>query len=286
MIYNLYFSRQAQELSSADILFLNVFCHAMEPETNAECSNKLFEKIQTHLIFLGRTSTSIPHIIHIVNYENDIKLVCLIEYGSHAVASSINDVFYSFHKLQNLQLQYDIENLKPSFDNLDLCMKHALDALKKAKYNKNDIENSIKKFTSKWDILKKKYLDLFKTFEKELIVKIESNIPCFVESLKELFKLTCFDCTTLEHGLQRISEISGMVESRLLEFIEFLQVKAQRNFTMTSYLEEFPGLVHFIHIDRSSGRVTAPHLDFTVPEKSMVSRDKVSAFLFYCIICI
>lgn len=249
----------------------------MEPETNTECSNKLFEKIQTHLIFLGRTSTSIPHIIHIVNYENDIKLVCLIEYGSFAVASSINDVFYSFHKLQNLQLQYDIENLKPAFENLDLCMKHTLDALKKAKYNKNDIENSIKKFTNKWDILRKKYLDLFKTFEKELIVKIESNIPGFVESLKELFKLTCFDCTTLEHGLPRISEISGMVESRLLEFIEFLQVKAQRNFTMTSYLEDFPGLVHFIHIDRSNGRVTAPHLDFVSAEKSMVSRDKVSA---------
>lgn len=252
----------------------------MEPETTAECSNKLFEKIQTHLIFLGRSSTCIPHIIHIVNYENDIKLVCLIEYGSHAVACSINDVFYSLNKLQNLQLQFDVENLKPAYENLDICMKHACEALKKAKYNKNDIENSIKKFSSKWDILRKKYMDFFKTLEKELIVKIDSNIPNFSESLKEIFKLTCFDCTTLEHGLQRISEISGMVEAQLFEFIEFLQVKAQRNFTMTSYLQEFPGLVHFIHIDRSSGRVTAPHLDFSAPEKSMVSREKVCAINF------
>lgn len=277
---SLYSSRQAQDLCAADILFLNIFAHAMEPESNIENSSKSFEKIQTFLLFLNgnysnNISGCIPHIVHITNYSNDIKLVCLIEYGSLAVSNGIYDIFFTLNKLQCLHMQFDVDNLRPTFDSLDLHLKHTLDALKKAKYNNNDIENSIKKFISKWEILKKKYLDLFKMCNKELIVKIESNIPAFVESLKELFKLTCFDCNTLEHGLQRISEISIMVEDRLNEFQEFLQVKALRNFAMGSYLEDFPGLVHFIHIDRTNGRVITPNLDFTSKEKTLIPKEKV-----------
>lgn len=273
-------SRQAQELSSADILFLNIFCHAMDPEKLSECSSKTFEKIQTHLLFLSGTSNSLStgctsHIVHIVDYENEIKLVLLIEYGSLAVSNGLYDTFLALNKLQNLQMQYDIENLKPAFDSLDTIMKHNFDALKKAKYNKNDVENAIKKFTAKWDNLRRKYLDLFKAFDKEFIVKIEANVPGFMETLKEMFKLTCFDCSTLDHGRQRISEISQMVEERMAEFSEFLQVKAQKNFSMTSYLDEFPGMIHFIYIDRSMGRVISPHLDYSSADKPMVPRKKV-----------
>lgn len=76
----------------------------------------------------------------------------------------------------------------------------------------------------------------------------------------------------MEHGMQRVKEISDMVENRLLQFGDFLRVKDQRS--MTSYLEEFPGLVHFLHIDRSTGRIIAPYI---TNESSLIPKDKVCA---------
>lgn len=84
----------------------------------------------------------------------------------------------------------------------------------------------------------------------------------------------------MEHGIQRVKEISDMVENRLLQFSDFLRVKAQRNCSMATYLEEFPGLVHFLHIDRSTGRIIAPYI---TNESSLIPKDKVRT-LFLCLV--
>lgn len=105
------------------------------------------------------------------------------------MSSGLYDVFFAMHKTRNLQMQNDVEGLRPAFDKLDSNVKHIIEALKKAKFNSTDVENSVKKFISRWDVLKKKYVDLFKNCDKDLVVTIESNLPGFVEALKELFRV-------------------------------------------------------------------------------------------------
>lgn len=78
----------------------------------------------------------------------------------------------------------------------------------------------------------------------------------------------------MEHGSQRVSEIVSNVESRFQEFSDFLcGRKAFRSDAMSAYLEEFPGLVHFVHVDRSSGRLIAPSIS---NESTLIPREKVS----------
>lgn len=155
------------------------------------------KKIQTNLLFLqgnvnGSYAGCIPHIVHISQLDNDIILVLLIEYGNLQVASGLYDVFFSMHKTRNLQMQNDIDGLRPAFDKLETNVKHVLEALKKAKFNSSDIDHSTRKFANRWDVLKKKYVELFKNLDKDLVVTIESNLPGFVEALKELFRVILF----------------------------------------------------------------------------------------------
>lgn len=181
-------SRSSQELSTSDLIFLQIYC------LKSILGEDVERKVDSHLIFLqgnvnGAHAGCIPHILHICHMNDDLTLIILLEYGSLAVSSGLFDVFFAVHKIRILQMQNDMDNLRPAYENLDHYIKHSLDALKKAKYNNIDIENAIKKYASKWELLRRKYLELFKNSDRDLILAIESNIPSLVDALKELFRV-------------------------------------------------------------------------------------------------
>ncbi|XP_053659123.1 BLOC-3 complex member HPS1 [Anopheles marshallii] len=254
-----YSTRQAQELAAVDMFFLNLLCqtHSHRRHRQRIVSQIVFLQGSVHQSYAG----CVPHIVHVVHLFEHVSLVLVIEHAHTALASHLYDVYFALHKLQNLQSQFDLDNLRGAFDALDTYAKHTQDALKKVKSNNAEVEESIRTFGVKWDTLRKKYTDYFKTTDNALIVKIESNMPMFVESVKELFRLLCASCATLEHGLQRVTDIADVAEASLNEVFVLLHAKSQKNFTMGSYMEEFPGMVHFMHIDRYNGRIVAPSLD-------------------------
>ncbi|XP_046623434.1 Hermansky-Pudlak syndrome 1 protein homolog isoform X1 [Neodiprion virginianus] len=242
------------------------------------------DDLYSQLVLLGSGHNYTANAIHITELADGINLVIIIEASNLSTSSGLYDSFYYLNTINNLQLQKDIDELKPAFDNLDAAIKKSIDGIKK---NRNHINNDIdmcqRRLQVKWEFIRKKYVELLKSRDPECVLRIESSTSGFTDTMKELLQLTCFDKNFLKQGVDVITAVSKLVRQKINDFSNFLKVKALKNFTLGSrtsltinkYLEEFPGLVHFIYVDRTTHRLTAPTLDFTSPETLALTNKKI-----------
>lgn len=87
-----------------------------------------------------------------------------------------------------------------------------------------------------------------------------------VKTLKLLFK-----DLFLKHGglVREISDkdldshlqCQKIAKEKLVFYFEYLAVKGEKNLTMSPFLDKYPGLVHFIHVDRTTNQLTAPSIN-------------------------
>ncbi|XP_058809470.1 BLOC-3 complex member HPS1 [Phymastichus coffea] len=262
-------------------------CNLFEGTRDSSISENLSwlasDELNSQVMLLGSQDCGYTaNAIHIFQLADGINLVTIVEMTNLTISSSLCDSFYHLNVINGLQLQRDIDELRPAFDNLEASIKKTLDGIKKNRGNiSNDVDMCQRRLQMKWEQVRKKYMELLKTRDPETVLQIESSTQSFVESLKDLFKLICLNKNFVQLGRDVVTTVSKLVSQKLNEFSDFLKIKAIKNFTIGSsltinkYLEEFPGLVHFIYIDRTTHRLIAPTIDFSNSETLTLTIKKI-----------
>ncbi|XP_056643966.1 BLOC-3 complex member HPS1 isoform X1 [Diorhabda sublineata] len=271
-ILSLYSSASAKELAPSDILFLTILCQSLNLAVEGTYSQPKVSSYQLLLSGPEDTPKCLPHAVHILPQTNGIHLVYLVEIGNSAVSASLYESFSYLHTLQQVQIQRDNQTLQSAFENLELATKRLHDSLKKTK--NVTVDNSHKQLMKKWDIIKKKYQEFLKNNSEEALLRAETLALGFLENLKQLFSLTSVDDSILSCSAKYVIQAALKVKEKITLYEDFFKVKSIKNFsiesrdslTINKYLEEFPGLVHFLYVDRNSHRITTPTLDLDTEE--------------------
>ena len=163
---------------------------------------------------------------------------------------------------------------KHFFETLDTIAKKIMDLLKKQK--NMPMRNE---FSSRWERFRVGFNQYIRTRDP-----ISLQLSPITDVLREIFR-AYFSEKELLKGITegQLEVVRQKIQHDTEDFWDFLKVKASRNTTLGSkntltidkYLEEFPGLVHFIYVDRNQHWVTMPALDFSRDETVKLTRKKV-----------
>lgn len=189
---------------------------------------------QVLLMGIDAAPKCLPHAVHIYPLTEDVNLVVMIESGSSILSSGLYEAFLYLTTLQNVQVQRDIETLRPAFENLDIAIKKTNDGLKKLS-KQPMIDASHKRLTAKWDFMRKKYQEFMKTGDCECLLRAESSTMGLLECLRELLAVTCFDTSMLHASSGKLMEMATLINEKLMMFSDFLKAKAMKNLSLGSY---------------------------------------------------
>lgn len=258
-------------LSNSDLMFLALWLKSLE-KIGHRSQNSLVAYLEGG--FQHPNLGCVPCLVHATHLERNTNFVQIIEFENMSLSHHLQDSILAVQKLIITQTQNDVDAIKPNYENLEASLRQSLDILRKYKLKTEESDLIIKKLSTKLNNLRKIYQEFQKNYDHDVMLRLEANLSPLMIEIRKAFALICSDYSNID--LNQLPKVASIVEGKLLELFEFLAVKAERNISIDAYLEDFPGLVHFVYINRSSGLMVAPDLK-NPPE--LIPREKLLSMI-------
>lgn len=257
-LLSVYSSRSVRDLSSRDLLQIRILSTQI---TSSNC----------YLIYLtGAQNSCLPHIVFGYRITETLIFLLAIEYDNAEVADVIFDTLTFLCKIHNYPL--DADNIKAMIEKSDMAIKQILEALKGNRMAKVESERMGKSVEMRWSGMKKKFSELAKNSSYREVTKFfEASLPGLIDCLKLLFKTLFFDTFHPLASNPLLMEVSVALKSSLEGLLANISLEQQKT-AMKAYIDEYPGLIHFIFVDNSDGRIISPERNWE--DTKLLSRTK------------
>uniref|UniRef100_A0A8C2DU41 HPS1 biogenesis of lysosomal organelles complex 3 subunit 1 n=1 Tax=Cyprinus carpio TaxID=7962 RepID=A0A8C2DU41_CYPCA len=216
-------------------------------------------------VFLESKECPMPHSMYCLPLWPGITLVLLTKIPNSHVATSVCYFLEAFVKLEKR-----------------LCEGHegaaAMRGQPSVQEQRSRLEKLIKTWTSQlqnaWtDFKNKAFSRSGSGFTSDLLPSCRNMKTQLCGVYRQFFAAECMGSSQrLAPHLQE--RALSMVQEKLMDWKDFLLVKSKRNITM-----EFPGLIHFIYVDRSNGQMIAPSLNVTDRTVSELGKGPLADFI-------
>lgn len=224
-------------------------------------SNEEFTK---DLLFICTENSSVaPHVVYTMKVMEGVVLVIICDNGISLISGSILDAMDILH---DSQLNKQPEKGKQVLDTLETNIRRLMDGIKKLKNPETDV--LLKTISMKWDLVKNNgILNYLKSSSTHFMSsRLEASAGSLMELLQEAFQVLCLPKSSASMPLSienstTLVDIQALVRFSLADYADYLRIKALRNVTITSYINGFPGLIHFIYVNRSNDQVMVPAID-------------------------
>uniref|UniRef100_A0A8C8BA22 HPS1 biogenesis of lysosomal organelles complex 3 subunit 1 n=1 Tax=Otus sunia TaxID=257818 RepID=A0A8C8BA22_9STRI len=286
-----YSSRNASSIRPADLLILILLVQDLYPSQSAEeelglqvlqtspVSPQMAEDLLQTLeplvpeasnprrIFLDASLREgycplLPHTMHCLPLWPGISLVLLTKGPMTQVAVTMYQLLDGFLLLER-KLEEGPEVGAPRSYPFLAELRQRMDKFVK-KLSGQDIQNTWMDFKNK----------IFSRSEPGSSLELLQAVANVKRQLCSVYRQLFLASTghSLSQGLR--DRAQKLLREKLLDWRDFLLVKSRRNITM-----DFPGLVHFIYVDRTAGQMMAPSLSMTEKSSSELGKGPLATFI-------
>lgn len=273
-LVRLFSATQSSQLASHDVGHLMSLAHGVLQNRKTEFFNAFLNGPQGY--------DCVPHVVAVTNYsEFDLKLIIAVEAANTDIARSLHKSLSFLNKVYNFTVRLDADNVKVVVDKIDFYMNQVQHSLKVAKgvaspVHAEELDGFMRILEKKWNTLKKKLAEWIKISYKDVLKQLDSSLPSLIDTLQSIFRAVYIDG---QRVLMENEPVCQMCESGVVNALRGYHTIFTLNHhgaLVKSYMDEFHGLIHFIFVNKSTGRVIAPELPTERPiiDRRAVREDK------------
>ncbi|KAM7284502.1 Hermansky-Pudlak syndrome 1 protein [Ixodes scapularis] len=261
-----YSSRNSTLLSQADLLVLFLTLRVVHEQDGGDtCREPTSGGLHSLLLFFATSlHSAMPFVTHSLRVTESIMLVVVSEVNKVLLADNL---FSLMKQMQSIQQNPEEGRCRLTVDVLESAINRLMDTSRRAEL-KSDQEMSISLVSKKWTYLKMSgFVEYLSGPENaELASRSEEALLLLKKALQAAFEELVLkpeiarETEPRPRLVESLKLVKTLVEKRLEDYMDFLLVKADEDLSISSFSTQYPGLLHFSYINRSSNQMIAPRI--------------------------